>query len=140
MFFILRWEIGEFLADPELQSNDYIVRDIEGDSAVLERVHNYSSENNTIWGINARNREQNYALNLLMDPQFDFVTLLGPAGTGKTLLTLAAGLEQILEQNLYSEIIIRFSLYCAKFMIFKLRYSVNFIIFSKILLFLSNNL
>ncbi len=59
-----------------------------------------------MWGIAARNREQNFALNLLMDPDIDFITLLGQAGTGKTLLTLAAGLTQTLEQKVYSEIII----------------------------------
>ena len=53
----------------------------------------------------ARNREQNFALNLLMDPEIDFVTILGPAGTGKTLLTLAAGLMQTLESNRFVEII-----------------------------------
>ena len=41
---------------------------------------------NNVWGITARNREQNFALNLLMNPEVDFVTLLGQAGTGKTLL------------------------------------------------------
>ena len=51
-------------------------------------------------------REQNYALNLLTDPQIDFVTLMGTAGTGKTLLTLAAGLAQTLDQKRYSEIIV----------------------------------
>ncbi|MEO5703098.1 MAG: PhoH family protein, partial [Gammaproteobacteria bacterium] len=59
----------------------------------------------TVWGINALNREQNFALNLLMDPEIDFVTLLGIAGTGKTLLTLAASLAQVLEERRYSEII-----------------------------------
>jgi PhoH-like ATPase len=53
----------------------------------------------------ARNREQNFALNLLMNPEVDFVTLLGQAGTGKTLLTLAAGLMLTLEFKVYSEII-----------------------------------
>ena len=56
--------------------------------------------------INARNREQAFALNLLMDPNIDFVTLLGQAGTGKTLLTLAAGLTQTMEQRRFNEIII----------------------------------
>ena len=56
-------------------------------------------------GVAARNREQNLALNLLMDPEIDFVTVLGPAGTGKTLLTLAAGLAQTLDHNRFSEII-----------------------------------
>jgi PhoH-like ATPase len=59
-----------------------------------------------VWGITARNREQNFALNLLMNPEIDFVTLLGQAGTGKTLLTLAAALTQTLETKLFSEIII----------------------------------
>ena len=58
-----------------------------------------------MWGITARNREQNFALNLLMDPEIDFVTVLGPAGTGKTLLALAAGLMQTLETNRFVEII-----------------------------------
>jgi PhoH-like ATPase len=58
-----------------------------------------------VWGITARNREQNFAMNLLMDPQVDFVSLLGQAGTGKTLLALAAGLEQVIEARRYSEII-----------------------------------
>jgi PhoH-like ATPase len=58
------------------------------------------------WGITARNREQNFALNLLMNPEIDFVTLLGQAGTGKTLLTLAAALTQALEQKRFAEIII----------------------------------
>ena len=58
-----------------------------------------------MWGISARNREQNFALNLLMNPEVDFVTLMGTAGSGKTLLSLAAGLAQTLELKLYTEII-----------------------------------
>ena len=82
------------------------VRKIEDDdSAVIETTKDYSASSNSIWGINARNREQNFALNLLMDPEIDFVSLLGMAGTGKTLLSLAAGLEQTLDKKLYSEII-----------------------------------
>ncbi|MGC9456787.1 MAG: PhoH family protein [Halothiobacillaceae bacterium] len=74
-------------------------------SAVVETVHNFRHPRHTVWGINARNPEQNFALNLLMDPDIDFVSLLGQAGTGKTLLALAAGLAQTLDNNLYSEII-----------------------------------
>ena len=82
------------------------VRKIEDDdSAVIETTKDYSASSNAIWGINARNREQNFSLNLLMDPEIDFVSLLGMAGTGKTLLSLAAGLEQTLDKNLYNEII-----------------------------------
>ena len=82
-----------------------LVRERDTDSAVLELVHDYRSPRHTVWGIHARNREQNFALNLLMDPAIDFVTLLGVAGTGKTLLALAAGLAQTLEDNRYREII-----------------------------------
>ena len=82
-----------------------IIRQVNEESAVIERTKNYRQKNNAIWGITARNKEQNFALNLLMDPDVDFVTLLGMAGTGKTLLTLAAGLNQTLDLNLYNEII-----------------------------------
>nr|WP_312854516.1 PhoH family protein [Paludibacterium denitrificans] len=78
---------------------------VEGKVAVLETLKDYSHSKNNVWGITARNREQNFALNMLMNPDIDFVTLLGQAGTGKTLLTLAAGLAMTLEQKLYSEII-----------------------------------
>ena len=74
--------------------------------SVLATVRDFSHVRHGVWGITARNREQNFALNLLMDPDVDFITLLGQAGTGKTLLTLAAGLTQTLEQKIYSEIII----------------------------------
>ena len=81
------------------------VIEIAGNTATLETVKDYSHLKNNVWGITARNREQNFALNVLMDPEIDFVSLLGQAGTGKTLLTLAAGLTQILETKTYSEII-----------------------------------
>jgi len=82
------------------------VREAGGKSAVLETLTDYSHQKNAVWGITAKNREQNFALNLLMDPEIDFVTLLGQAGTGKTLLTLAASLTQVLESKRYAEIII----------------------------------
>ncbi|MCK9510464.1 MAG: PhoH family protein [Pigmentiphaga sp.] len=82
------------------------VREVQGDMAVLQTLRDYTHKKNNVWGITARNREQNFALNLLMNPDCDFVSLLGQAGTGKTLLTLAAGLTQVLETKRYSEIII----------------------------------
>jgi PhoH-like ATPase len=77
-----------------------------GKTAELETLIDYSHAKNAVWGITARNREQSFALNLLMSPDIDFVTLLGQAGTGKTLLTLAAALTQTLELKRFSEIII----------------------------------
>jgi PhoH-like ATPase len=82
-----------------------IVRKKDGALAQLETLIDYTHQKNNVWGIVARNREQNFALNLLMNPDIDFVSLLGQAGTGKTLLTLAAGLTQVLETKRYAEII-----------------------------------
>ncbi len=82
-----------------------IVRKKEGALAQIETLIDYTHQKNNVWGIVARNREQNFALNLLMNPDIDFVSLLGQAGTGKTLLTLAAGLTQVLETKRYAEII-----------------------------------
>jgi len=82
------------------------VKEIQGKTAVLKTLRDYTHAKNAVWGITARNREQNFALNLLMNPECDFVTLLGQAGTGKTLLALAAGLTQVLETKAYTEIIV----------------------------------
>jgi PhoH-like ATPase len=82
------------------------VKEINGKTALLQTLKDFSHQKNNVWSITARNREQNFALNLLMNPEIDFVTLLGQAGTGKTLLALAAGLEQVLDSKRYNEIII----------------------------------
>lgn len=82
------------------------VTQINGKTAVVATLRDYGHTKNNVWGITARNREQNFALNLLMNPECDFVTLLGQAGTGKTLLALAAGLAQVLESKTYNEIIV----------------------------------
>lgn len=82
------------------------VMSVEGNRATVRLIDDYLNPKHTVWGINARNRAQAFALNLLMDPNIDFVTLLGQAGTGKTLLTLAAGLTQTMEQRRFNEIII----------------------------------
>lgn len=71
----------------------------------LKSLTNYQCEKRAVWGVKAKNEEQNFALNLLLDDDIDFVTLLGPAGTGKTLLTLAAALEQVVEGKKFDEII-----------------------------------
>jgi PhoH-like ATPase len=97
--------LNEFVYQDGEQGLQAIVKERSGKTVVLETIKDYAHNKNAVWGITARNREQNFALNLLMNPDIDFVTLLGQAGTGKTLLTLAAGLMQTLEVKLYSEII-----------------------------------
>ncbi len=82
------------------------VAEITGKTAVLRTLKDYSNLKNSVWGVTARNREQNFALNLLMDPECDFVTLTGSAGTGKTLMTLASALSQVLDERRYTEIIV----------------------------------
>ncbi len=82
------------------------VTEITGKTAVLRTLKDYTHQKNAVWGVAARNREQNVALNLLMDPECDFVTLTGSAGTGKTLMTLAAALSQVLDERRYTEIIV----------------------------------
>ena len=81
------------------------VTEIRGKTAVFKTLKDYSHLKNAAWGITTRNREQNFALNMLMDSEVDFVTLTGTAGTGKTLLALAAGLVQVLDERRYTEII-----------------------------------
>ena len=98
--------VNEFLYQEGEQPFHALVREVVGKTAQFETLIDYTHPKNSVWGITARNREQNFALNLLMDPEIDFVTLLGQAGTGKTLLTLAAALTQVLETKRYSEIII----------------------------------
>ncbi len=97
--------VNQFVHEAGESGIEAIVRRIEAGAATLELARDFRGERHSVWGVNARNREQNFALNLLMDPEIDFVTILGPAGTGKTLLTLAAGLMQTLESNRFAEII-----------------------------------
>ncbi len=99
------WLPGHFLALPGDQPFQAVVRRKTDDHVIIETTRDFTEPRHAVWGITARNREQNFALNLLMDPDIDFVTLLGAAGTGKTLLTLAAGLAQLLDEQLYKEII-----------------------------------
>jgi PhoH-like ATPase len=98
--------VNEFVFQEDANNPFYAVVAAQKDNtATLRTLTDYTHSKNAIWGITARNREQNFVLNLLMNPEIDFVTLLGQAGTGKTLLTLAAGLMQTLEHKLYTEII-----------------------------------
>ena len=103
---VKNWHPNQLIHSPGEESTiEAVVRNHDESTADIEILTDYRKDNQAVWGINARNREQNFALNLLMDPNVDFVTLLGQAGTGKTLLTLAAALAQTTEQKQYSEII-----------------------------------
>lgn len=88
--------------DPDFMA---IVTSVEPDAVTIRLLRDYRTRLK-VWGIHARNAEQNMALNLLTDPEIDFVTLLGQAGTGKTLMTLAAALTQTIDERRFSEIIV----------------------------------
>ena len=81
------------------------VTEIRAKTAVLKTLKDFNHLKNAVWGVTTRNREQNFAMNLLMDPEIDFVTLAGTAGSGKTLMALASGLTQVLDDRRYTEII-----------------------------------
>ena len=100
------WVINQFVYMDDGSGFSAIVREKDEHSATIELTTDHSTPANDIWGITARNIEQSFALNLLMDPDIDFVTLQGPAGTGKTLLALAAALEQTIERKRFNEIIV----------------------------------
>ncbi|MGZ8236821.1 MAG: PhoH family protein [Methylobacter sp.] len=102
---VTEWYPNQYLYIEDESNFEAIVRSCEGQVAVLELAKDYRAKHNNVWGITAKNREQNFALNVLLDPEIDFVTLLGTAGTGKTLLALAVGLTLTLENKIYQEII-----------------------------------
>jgi PhoH-like ATPase len=69
----------------------------------LSKVREYKDG---IWGVKAKNKEQQFALDLLMDQDVKIVSLVGKAGCGKTLIALAAGLQQILDGGVYKKLIV----------------------------------
>ncbi len=99
------WYPNQFVYLPGDGEAEFRVAKVDDGFVELQIVDDFRSHQHAVWGIIARNREQNFAMNALMDPEIDFVTLLGTAGTGKTLLALAAGLAQTMDQQRYREII-----------------------------------
>jgi len=95
--------------DISLRPNEFLmlVSSANEKKTALARFYNYSKplkringENKKgVWGVRPRNKEQNFALDLLLDPEIPIITLVGKAGSGKTLLALAAGLTQVVESN-----------------------------------------
>ena len=71
-----------------------------------QRLHVLKYTDSLVWGIKARNKEQRFALDLLLDPEVPLVTLTGGAGTGKTLLAIASALEQVVERSLYRRVLV----------------------------------
>lgn len=99
------WKPCQFLyfEDSDGEEDEFMVLKTDGEKAFIRTIHNY--RNHPVWGILARNREQNFALNALLDPDIDFVSLAGRAGSGKTLCTLASAIQQVLGDKIYLQII-----------------------------------
>ncbi|MCP1675178.1 PhoH-like ATPase [Natronocella acetinitrilica] len=104
---VQQWMPGLLVCEHEEGGGfEALVRSVENDTAVLEVCRDFRAERHAVWGANAHNSRQNFAFNILLDPQIDLVTLAGPAGTGKTYLALAAGLHQVYEERRFERIIV----------------------------------
>lgn len=102
-------------ADYTLYPNQFVmlISSSNEKKTALAKFENYSSplkkvlsSNRKVWSTFARNKEQQFALDLLMDQSIPVISLVGKAGSGKTLLALAAGLEQTFEQKIYKKIVV----------------------------------
>jgi len=91
-----------------LAENEFAVLRAGSQSALVRRIgtelHLLPHSAPEAWGVRARSKEQRFALELLLDPAIEVVALDGRAGTGKTVLAVAAGLEQVVEQNRYERL------------------------------------
>lgn len=99
---------NQFISVPSNSGEDLWLRVKERlapNKIVCETMVDYTHGKNNVWGITARNIEQSMVMNLLLDPDVDFVTILGRAGSGKTMLTLACALNLLYERKLYEELI-----------------------------------
>ncbi|MFN3197789.1 MAG: PhoH family protein [Bradymonadia bacterium] len=103
------------MAEAELHPNEYVtlVNESRPNHTALARydqeramVRTLSGKKDPIWGIKPRNREQQFALDLLLDDKIKLVTIVGKAGTGKTLLAIAAGLHQVTEVDHYQRVLV----------------------------------
>jgi PhoH-like ATPase len=112
--------IDKFYADgnvvvdaPGLHANEFLtLKDEAGKSALTRWDKNITKAvpvrklREGVWGIKPRNREQHFALDLLLDDSVKCVTLVGKAGTGKTLLAIAAGLQKVTEEQVFSKLLV----------------------------------
>ncbi len=108
-----------FEADGHLPNECVMLRQGDGVRQTLlgrlspdrSRIRRLYDTKRNFWGLRAKNREQCYALDLLLDPELSLVTIAGKAGTGKTLLAAAAGLHMVTEEKLFQRLLISRPIY-----------------------------
>ena len=112
--------VEQFYADgnatvdaPNLYANEFLTLREEGGKSALARwdkpsakAHPVKKLREAVWGIKPRNKEQHFALDLVLNDDIKLVTLVGKAGTGKTLLAIAAGLQKVTEEQVYSKLLV----------------------------------
>lgn len=104
---VKKWHSNQLIIDKNYDGKDFVakVANIENDEATLVVIKDFANSKNNVWGVNSKNQEQSFAFNLLLDPNIDLITISGQAGSGKTIITLAAALDLILNQKKYDEVI-----------------------------------
>ncbi|MDQ3368046.1 MAG: PhoH family protein [Myxococcota bacterium] len=112
--------IEQFFADgavavdaPGLHANEYLTLKDETGKSALTRWDKATGQavpvkklREGVWGIKPRNKEQHFALDMLLNDDIKLVTLVGKAGTGKTLLAIAAGLQKVTEDQVFSKLLV----------------------------------
>ena len=94
-----------YLLESEINNSKSALAYFNKTMNILELIEpKYKDE--SFWGISARNKEQIFALKLLTNEKIKLVSLVGKAGTGKTLLALAAGLNQVIDKNIYKKLVV----------------------------------
>jgi PhoH-like ATPase len=105
---------GSVVVDaPGLHANEFLTLRDDGGKSALTRWNKEAGKavpikklREGVWGIKPRNREQHFALDLLLDDSVKLVTLVGKAGTGKTLLAIAAGLQKVTEEQVFAKLLV----------------------------------
>jgi PhoH-like ATPase len=106
---------GKLPAPQDLMPNEYVVIKDQGNAnhSALARVDSTMESlvpirrlRDGVWGIRPRNKEQHFGLDLLLNDEVKLVTLVGKAGTGKTLLAIAAGLQQVVEERKFHKLLV----------------------------------
>jgi len=105
---------GSVVVDaPGLHANEFLTLKDDGGKSALTRWDKNAGKavpvrklREGVWGIKPRNREQHFGLDLLLNDDIKLVTLVGKAGTGKTLLAIAAGLQKVTEEQVFSKLLV----------------------------------